>query len=421
MPIVADTKLYERVKAMADQKYAKPSAYKSGYIVKTYKQMGGEYIDDGKPKNLKRWYKERWSDVGGLDYPVLRPTVKVSKKTPLLPSEISNLKDQIQLKQKIKGKKNLPPFISKVISMKGKKGRMYGGMDRLPQEMLHGISGYLRPPRVHEVQQQFPGYAQGNFALEHGVRERQRIRDRNVRNLGVMNANRQERMEAAIEFVQSPVQEQIAEIEGGLPILQVRQMYRMTNANLPYQLLIRYPAVGSGRKGGMPRKDKDIILPPPAVARAVTGEPTRPFEGQEVYADFPEAQSVFSDATLAEEQREIARAEQRDQANIDSLFRQYGQMYPGGLSAQGSATDYSDFTNRYLPSRRMNESYVANLPEAQRGRIIAAFLRQRQGMCVASGKPKRVSKWIEHVKAHAKKHGVSYKQAMQDSRRTYVG
>jgi hypothetical protein len=171
----------------------------------------------------------------------------------------------------------------------------------------------------------------------------------------------------------------------------------------------------------MPRKDKDIILPPPAVARAVTGEPTRPFEGQEVYADFPEAPSVFSDFTLAEEQREIARAEQRNDDNIASLYRQYGQMYPGGLAAQGSASAYNDFTETYLPSRRMNESYVANLPPAERRRIIAAFLRQRQGMCVASGKPKRVSKWIEHVKAHAKKHGVSYKQAMQDSRRTYVG
>lgn len=304
--------------------------------------------------------------------------------------------------------------------MKGKK-RM-GGMDRLPQEMLHGISGYLRPPRVHEVQQQFPGYAQGNFALEHGVRERQRIRDRNAQNLGLMNANRRERMEEAIHFVQLPVQEQIAEIEGGLPVLHVREMYAMTNANLPYQLLIRYPAIGGRkvRKGGMPRKDKDIILPPPAVARPVTGEATRPFEGQEVYADFPEAPVEFSDFTLQEEQREIARAEQRDQANIDSLYRLYGQMIPGGLAAPGSADAYSQFTDRYLPSRRMNESYVANLPQAERRRIIAAFLRQRQGMCVASGKPKRVSKWIEHVKDHAKKHGVSYKQAMKDSKSTYI-
>jgi len=662
MPIINDKALYEKAKKIADEKYSKPSAYKSGYIVKTYKQLGGEYIEDGKEKNLKRWYQENWKSVASSNqYPVLRPTVKVSKKTPLLPSEISNLTEQIHLKQKIKGK-NLPPFISQGISMKGKKGRMYGGMDklpketldeisgfirrpreerpettpsrlalesglpkerarnlkeefsrnyghpmnargmrkyeaflqsqresefeiakknrvlqgiiirlflqrnpdgiidearassdgcvasgkkgrmyggmdRLPQEALHEISGFLRPPRVHEVQQQFPGYTHRIMPVEHGVREQQRIRDRNVQNLGVMTANRRERLEEARYFVELPVEEQIAEIEAGLPILHVREMYAMTNSNLPYQLLIRYPAIGGSKvrkggmiplisadrlnaqyqqnlqqggptfqesearalriarirgiesvvmymiervakhtgksqgeiaglyrnyidsrmpqdefldlendqisqilddfirmvtapsegkglhkkKGGMPLKDKDIILPPPAVARAVTGEATRPFEGQEVYADFPEAPSVFSDFTLAEEQREIARAEQRNDANIGSLFRQFGQLYPGGLATQGSTTAYNDFTDRYLPSRTMNESYVANLPVAERGRIISAFLRQRQGMCVASGKPKRSSKWIEHVKAHAKKHGVSYKQAMQDSKRTYGG
>ena len=36
-------KLYEEVKAEADTIYKKPSAYKSGFIVKTYKQRGGKY------------------------------------------------------------------------------------------------------------------------------------------------------------------------------------------------------------------------------------------------------------------------------------------------------------------------------------------------------------------------------------------
>jgi len=58
MPTPADPKLYEKAKAIADEKYAKPSAYKSGFIVKTYKDMGGTYIEDGKPKDLKRWFKE---------------------------------------------------------------------------------------------------------------------------------------------------------------------------------------------------------------------------------------------------------------------------------------------------------------------------------------------------------------------------
>ena len=111
MPIVDDPTLYEKAKKIAGSKYDKHSAYKSGFIVKTYKSLGGTYTNDNKPKNLERWYNEDWKDVGHKDYPVYRPTIKVSKtKTPLIPSEISNLDEQIKLKQKIKGEKNLPPF-----------------------------------------------------------------------------------------------------------------------------------------------------------------------------------------------------------------------------------------------------------------------------------------------------------------------
>lgn len=113
MPIVEDPKLYESVKRKADNIYGKPSAYKSGWIVKTYKQMGGTYKDDDKPKDLKRWFKEDWGDIGGKDYPVYRPFKRVSSKTPLTAFEIDPMeaKKQIQLKQKIKGDFNLPKFL----------------------------------------------------------------------------------------------------------------------------------------------------------------------------------------------------------------------------------------------------------------------------------------------------------------------
>jgi len=113
MPIIDDQSLYEKVKEYADQIYQKPSAYKSGFIVKTYKELGGTYTNDNKPKNLKRWYLENWESISKPnEYPVLRPTKKVSKKTPLTANEISpsNLKKQIKLKQSYQGKKNLPPF-----------------------------------------------------------------------------------------------------------------------------------------------------------------------------------------------------------------------------------------------------------------------------------------------------------------------
>jgi hypothetical protein len=108
--------LYEKVKKEADVIYKKPSAYKSGWIVKTYKQRGGTY--KGKKnidKGLGRWYRESWRDVGGGVYPVYRPTKRITKDTPLTVSEIDskNLKKQIALKQNIKGFENLPPFKKK--------------------------------------------------------------------------------------------------------------------------------------------------------------------------------------------------------------------------------------------------------------------------------------------------------------------
>ncbi len=115
MPIPKDKLLYNEIKKKADLIYLKPSAYKSGYIVKEYKKHGGEYINDGKPRKLKTWYKEQWRDIGNKEYPVYRPTRRVNKNTPLIVSEIDkkNLQKQIKLKQKIKGSHNLPPFIRK--------------------------------------------------------------------------------------------------------------------------------------------------------------------------------------------------------------------------------------------------------------------------------------------------------------------
>lgn len=111
-----DTALYERVKKEADEKFDKPSAYKSGWIVKTYKDRGGKYSGAKPTKGLTRWYKEDWMSVGKEgQYPTYRPTKRVNKDTPLTASEVDpqNLKDQIALKQKIKGDSNLPPFLPK--------------------------------------------------------------------------------------------------------------------------------------------------------------------------------------------------------------------------------------------------------------------------------------------------------------------
>ena len=116
MPIVIDKDLYNLAKLQADSIYKKSSAYKSGYIQKLYKDMGGRYQDDNKEKKLKRWFNEKWQDVGNSDYPVYRPTIRITKNTPLTIDEIDkkDLKKQIKIKQIIKGDKNLKPFKTKI-------------------------------------------------------------------------------------------------------------------------------------------------------------------------------------------------------------------------------------------------------------------------------------------------------------------
>ena len=80
-----------------------------------YKELGGKYKDDDKPNNLASWFKEKWGDIGNKEYPVYRPTKRINDKTPLTASEIDKkqLKDQIELKHKIRGGKHLPIFKSK--------------------------------------------------------------------------------------------------------------------------------------------------------------------------------------------------------------------------------------------------------------------------------------------------------------------
>lgn len=115
MPKILNQKLYDEVKKEADKVYQKSSAYKSGWIIKTYKDRGGKFGNDNKPKFLKRWFKEKWGDIGGQAYPVYRPFKRVDKQTPLTVYEIDpkQAKEQIKLKQIIKGQKNLPPFKKK--------------------------------------------------------------------------------------------------------------------------------------------------------------------------------------------------------------------------------------------------------------------------------------------------------------------
>lgn len=107
--------LYEKAKEIVYKQYPKHSAYRSGQLVQKYKELGGKYSGTKPKDGLTRWYKEDWKDIGNKEYPVYRPTKRISKETPLTVSEIDPVqaKKQIVLKQKIKGEANLPPFEKK--------------------------------------------------------------------------------------------------------------------------------------------------------------------------------------------------------------------------------------------------------------------------------------------------------------------
>jgi hypothetical protein len=114
MPVPVDAELYAAVKLEADKKFAAPtSAYKSAWMVRRYKELGGKYADKqpNKTKGLRRWFAEKWVDVnrpgkqcgrkeGKGPYPVCRPSVRVTKKTPLTVNEL--LPEEIKAAQNAK-------------------------------------------------------------------------------------------------------------------------------------------------------------------------------------------------------------------------------------------------------------------------------------------------------------------------------
>jgi hypothetical protein len=92
-----DAKLWARVKRQADQVYRRPSAYKSGWMVKRYKELGGKFKRapttlDARP--LKRWFAEDWRNQHGrVGYEhsndIYRPTKRVTRRTPKTHRELS--------------------------------------------------------------------------------------------------------------------------------------------------------------------------------------------------------------------------------------------------------------------------------------------------------------------------------------------
>ena len=116
-------KLYEQVKVEADKIYKVPSAYKSGWIVKTYKERGGTYSGTNNVKPLARWFDENWVNLNKKrpdgtyepcgrkttrnsqgKYPLCRPSIRITSSTPTTIKELSEkrIKDAKVKKEKIK-------------------------------------------------------------------------------------------------------------------------------------------------------------------------------------------------------------------------------------------------------------------------------------------------------------------------------
>ncbi len=110
--IPKDANLYEKIKKEITDKY-KPSAYRSGLLVKKYKQeyykkhhSNDAYIGT-KPKlsNLERWFAEKWRNSRGevgykYQNDIYRPTIRINKDSPITFSELT--KQQITKAQKEK-------------------------------------------------------------------------------------------------------------------------------------------------------------------------------------------------------------------------------------------------------------------------------------------------------------------------------
>lgn len=126
-----DKDKWMQARKLADAVYDKPSAYKSGYIVKKYKDLGGRFKtkreaktktktqsksrsrsrsrsgSTSKPKTrgLSRWFAEKWVNQRGVvgyqhKSDVYRPTYRITNKTPVTWSELT--KKEIDKARKIK-------------------------------------------------------------------------------------------------------------------------------------------------------------------------------------------------------------------------------------------------------------------------------------------------------------------------------
>ena len=110
MDKILNPEIYKKAKKKADETYERHSAYKSMYIQKVYKELGGKYKGKKKTQGVTRWNEEKWIQVkpylesgkkiecgSGDNKKGCRPLKRISKDTPITLPELI----------KIHGKKKL--------------------------------------------------------------------------------------------------------------------------------------------------------------------------------------------------------------------------------------------------------------------------------------------------------------------------
>ena len=108
---ILNPKLYEKAKKKADLIYKTHSVYKSMYIQKVYKELGGKYKGKQNKEGVTRWNKEEWIQVmpylergekivcGGAQKKnkVCRPLIRVNNDTPITIKELLKLHPKSEL------------------------------------------------------------------------------------------------------------------------------------------------------------------------------------------------------------------------------------------------------------------------------------------------------------------------------------
>jgi len=124
---IINKNLYKKAKTEADKVYKRPSAYKSMFISKKYKELGGKYKNNSiNNSKLDIWRSEKWMSVKdylegkiipcgspSIGRNACRPTVKINKDTPLTIQELIKKHGKTKLKEIVNKKiKNMDKRIN---------------------------------------------------------------------------------------------------------------------------------------------------------------------------------------------------------------------------------------------------------------------------------------------------------------------